>query len=263
MGVVKIVSHQDIDNEPDAIIRWALRGNNAADHIASRALGEFPDLQQCWQRLCAETDTIRHIQSNVQATLISVGTMALEQSKKQKATDDPTMISTDLDLSTPVFTPWAFPPELPQAAKQFSHPEWPLILEWLTKFEGPVDKPGGPWITQRWSWFQLYADFLQTNPNGGPWYSPHCKRWLSSSKRPSVGFVKQARWFSRYLIKLAAKLETPLTVAVARPDSFVLNFWCNTLTVVVTEEHRQEIDSLLGRGKAVCRYPSDLEKIEW
>ena len=54
-----------------------------------------------------------------------------------------------------------------------------------------------------------------------------------------------------------------MTVAVARPDSFVLNFWCNALVVIVTEEHRRKIDEILGRGKPVCRYPSDLEKIEW
>ena len=264
LGIIKVVSHQDAEGEHDPIVKWALRGNDAADNIASRALEEHPALLDSWMKLCEETTMIRKLQTMVQSVLISVGTFVLEHNKRVKKINDPTYISTDLDLSKPTFVPWEFPEELPPEAKQFMHSDWPTIFQWLQKFQGPMDKPGGPWIAQRWSWYQLYADYVRNHRNGGPWYSPHCKRWLASSKRPDVGFVKQTRWFSRYIIKLAARLGKPLTVAVMRPDSFVLNFWCNTMTVVVTEQHRQLIDEFLGRGKAVCRYPSDLEKItEW
>ena len=264
IGIVKVMSHQDIDNEIDPIVQWALRGNDAADSIASRALGEHPALTQCWTELQAETKAIMELQSTIQSVLISVGTFVLEQNKRRKAIDDPATITADLDLSTPTFVPWDLPEELPPEVRQFSHPEWPEIYQWLQKFQGSLDRPNGPWIVQRWSWFQLYADYRRFHRNGGPWYSPHCKRWLSSSSRPEVGFVAQTRWFSRYIIKLAAKLGKPMAVGVKRPDSYVINFWCNTLAVVVTEKHRQEIDGILGSGKAVCRYPSDLEKIiEW
>ena len=264
IGVIKVVSHQNLDQINDPIIRWILQGNDAADHVTSMATKEQPALMQCWEKLCKETAEIRRLHNIVQSVIISIGTWVLEYNKRHKVLNNPAMISTDLDLTTPVFTPWELPSELPAEAKQFSHPEWHVIHRWHQQFQGPSNRPGGPWVSQRWSWYQLYADYLRFNRSGGPWYSPHCKRWMSSSNRPSVGFVKQSRWFSRYIIKLAAKLGKPLTVAITRPDSFVLNFWCNTVVVMVTENHRQIVDEMLGRGKAVCRYPSDLEKInEW
>ncbi len=186
--------------------QWLVQTTEAY-HVASMTIGAHPDLVQCWNGLCNETAEIRHLHSMLPSVMISVGTFVLERNRQRRAIDDPATISADLDLSWPTFVPWEFPEELPQEAEQFLHPEWLVIYKWLQAFQGPLDKPDGPWVVQRRSWVQLYADYLRNHRNGGPWRSPQCKLWLPLPSDQMIDgiFVKQSRWFSRYIITLAVR----------------------------------------------------------
>ena len=254
MGIIKVASHQKTATDDDAITRWVFRGNEAADHLAASVFSQHPDLLATWTTLSIETDRLLHLRRIVHTVLISVGEAAIELTKTQRDITNSTKISVDLQNDNMEFQDWRLVQFLPQTAKSFEVDEWALIHRWIGTFHNTG-------TVQRWSWYQLYMDFLLDHKQGGPWYAGSKKRWVSARERPSTDFAQQSRSFAKYLTKLARKLGTPLPTVVSRPDSYTIFFWCTTLPVKTTEARRARVDEALAMSRATYRQPMDMTDV--
>ena len=254
LGVIKVASHQQITVEDDAITKLVFRGNEAADFLAASAFSQYPETLAQWQTLKAETEQLLSLRSKVHNVIISVGEAAIELSRKHKEQRSSENFSVDVQSGEVQFQPWQLVQILPPAAKSFEVDEWALIYKWIGSFH----ETG---VVQRWSWYQLYMDFLLDHKQGGPWYASSKKRWASARDRPNCGFAQQSRWFAKYITKLATKLQTPLPTVVSRPESFTIFFWCTTLPVKTTEARRVRVDEALALSRATYRQPSDMTDV--
>ena len=171
--------------------------------------------------------------------------------KANRASKNSEQISADLQSDNIEFTDWRLVEFLPQTAKSFRVDEWVLIYKWI----GTFHETG---MVQRWSWYQLYMDFLLDHKQGGPWYASSKKRWANARERPEADFAQQSRWFAKYVTKLARNLYMPLPTIVSRPDSYTIFFWCTTLPVRINEARRARVDSALALGRATYRRPCDM-----
>ena len=254
LGVIKVASHQQITGEEDEITKWAFRGNEAADFLAASAFSQYPETLAVWQTLKAETEQLLGLRRLAHSVIISVGEAAIELSRKFREQRNSDVFSVDVQSGAAQFQPWQLVECLPPVAKAFATDEWPLIYKWIGSFH----ETG---VVQRWSWYQLYMDFLLDHKQGGPWYASSKKRWVSAKDRPNCGFAQQSRWFARYITKLATKLQTPLPTVVSRPESFTIFFWCTTLPVKTTEARRVRVDEALALSRATYRQPSDMTDV--
>lgn len=250
VGIIKVSSHQQSGTE-SAITQWVFRGNEAADRLAASVFSQHPELLAVWTDLHNETQRLLELRRVVHTVLITVGEAAIEMTKANRASKNSEQISADLQSDNIEFTDWRLVEFLPQTAKSFRVDEWVLIYKWI----GTFHETG---MVQRWSWYQLYMDFLLDHKQGGPWYASSKKRWANARERPEADFAQQSRWFAKYVTKLARNLDMPLPTIVSRPDSYTIFFWCTTLPVRINEARRARVDSALALGRATYRRPCDM-----
>ena len=87
--VIKIVSHQDIENASTEADRWLIRGNAAADTIATSALQSFPQIHRQWKQYHADVKQINIFREAVHRVLLQVGRKAVMSRPSKKVEYQP------------------------------------------------------------------------------------------------------------------------------------------------------------------------------
>ena len=151
--------------------------------------------------------------------------------------------------------PWQFPTVLPQQYSEYMTADWSNIVTWVTSLHEPEGSP------RRWSWFQLYLDFQQRYPSGGPWYHQGTKHGRISQTRPKSTFLKQVRWFNSYIAKIGQLVVDKMPINLQIPDSCYISFRTKTLPVSVTDGRHISVENLLGQWSTCFSTPKELEDV--
>eukprot|EP00435_Cladocopium_sp_Y103_P055920 s267_g18.t1 len=143
--VGKVVSHQNMDEMPDAGSSWIVAGNQAADAIAAMAYAEQPELMETWKRLRSDIADVHMMRNALHSVLIAVGVKAI---MANAAT------ATQVDVTPPEIQVAAFVPRainFEDISKRFALPNAREIIAWFeTLFDPSENAP-----TIMVSWFQL------------------------------------------------------------------------------------------------------------
>eukprot|EP00438_Fugacium_kawagutii_P010337 Skav212590 [mRNA] locus=scaffold125:530151:534734:+ [translate_table: standard] len=234
LGVHKVFSHQDM-SKLDGLEQWICQGNEAADNIAAGVFLNNPTTLNLSDQLHTEILQLRRQRDWIQRTMIATGSLAIELQNHQEPTDEPT----EPIYSPPAMHNWLFPVELPPTAHTFEHEEWGDITAWIRSLHGTEARDR----VYRWSWFQLYTDFVLQYEHEGPWYDTTSLRWRASSSMPGQpNFVRRSRWFTSYLRKVAGHLQIQLPVVYGKPDSPLIGYWLNLLPVSVSADRHAAVN---------------------
>lgn len=236
VGIVKVCSHADSTLEPDAIIRWAFRGNQAADECASFAIHTDPKLFSVWNKLVEEVAHLEEIRNTLHRVLIDVGLAAINMIRDMKKGTKHADVGGDITIAMLPMQPWVLPD------MDFSvHPKhhiscWQELVQWNLSLHD-ANNP------TRWlSWAQIFTDFRLHTKLKGPWYDRKTKRWMSVGC-PNDQFLRRYRWFISYLNSVMAAHDRRLPTRMCRPDSFVIGFWCLCLPVQISSERFEAVES--------------------
>lgn len=150
---------------------------------------------------------------------------------------------------------WLFPERLPAQLSDYATADWANIFSWVTSVHDPEGIP------KRWSWFQIYLDFLEKYPAGGPWYHLGTKQWRFSQTRPKSSFLKQVRWFNSYILKVGQQVVEKMPINYQIPDSCFISFRTKTLPVRVKEERHMAIERSLGQWNSNFATPKELADV--
>ena len=187
---------------PPAPEKLHFAGNNAADHVASRAFNMWPKMMESWHHLCSQLGHLRCLRDGLHTMLLNIGVECLlkrpETSAKQATSGK--LHETQLVM----MTKWEFPEELPPEAAPYAIPELEDIRTWISI----LHDTGQP--VQRWSWCQLYVDAAFRVKSSGPWYHTNAKQWKGGMTQPPEPFLGRAQWFSQFLTKLAKTCKLAL-----------------------------------------------------
>eukprot|EP00438_Fugacium_kawagutii_P002079 Skav230763 [mRNA] locus=scaffold4515:162597:167483:+ [translate_table: standard] len=255
LGVVKVCSHQAEDPTASWVDNWSSRGNEAADRAAQSAFVHYPQLMQLWGKYKGEITRLQHMRDALHADLIAVGRLAQKLIHDQTQAEKASEATADLTYQVSSFQPWQFPVEGPDTAALYCD-DVPQLVEWMQSLhsdEHPV---------VFWNWQQLLVDWRLHFPYCGPWYQPHpISRWNPGHTCGVQDFHKRNRWFKTWLTKLAAAAGAPLPLRLARPDSFVFQYWTPCLPVRASKERCEALERWLTQWAPAFRQHKDTRQI--
>eukprot|EP00438_Fugacium_kawagutii_P011926 Skav206742 [mRNA] locus=scaffold1022:52439:55489:- [translate_table: standard] len=233
LAVVKVSSHQNIAEANDDMERWTWLGNEAADTCASQALAINLPVVALHHQLVKELQQMHRLRKHLHGAMLAVGRLAIQISKQQVQSLD------DQEMAVPAaqvhMTEWALPDPLPPEAEYYWTEDWPAMHAWLRNLHDS-SKP-----TRRWSWHQLFVS-LRMWSEAGPWYDDRVKSWKPAANCPTHDYRKGLRSFKTYMNRLAQACQGRVPVQFARPDSHAILYWCETVTVCVSDEHAAAVD---------------------
>lgn len=253
--VIKVCSHQDLEKISDPIEAWALRGNEAADELASHVYVGFPHIMQVRQQLQTEIRFLENMKSALHKTIISVGNLALDLIKKQRKGTHVTDIGGDNTVDTRVMQEWLWPSLPTMVQPKFRVTEWSVFVDWSKSLHLPQES------VKFWSWIQLVVDFGLQTTMVAPWYCRSSKRWKISTTCPRSSLSKRCRWFKTYVGKIFAQAGLQLPMAVLKPDSFAIHFWCHCLPVAVPDARSRKVDEWLIARRSNFLKSNDLQSV--
>ena len=185
LGIGKVSSHQN-KNLLDPIEAWICGGNDAADSLAQFAFTDQPRLIDTWEKLKLEVSNLKNFQKWAHHTFIRVGHLAMDKQKELQKRDDPDR-GDEFRGQLP-YVRWSFPETLPATLKSYDIPEWMDIYRWTESLHEEGE-------TMYLSWYQLFADFVLSYPDRGPYYKASSKKWKGGKDRPETHFAqRQGGW---------------------------------------------------------------------
>eukprot|EP00438_Fugacium_kawagutii_P019933 Skav213049 [mRNA] locus=scaffold3001:56101:58247:+ [translate_table: standard] len=252
-AIVKVSSHQNQSGAQDDVDAWAWKGNDAADRCAAAALSDAMLVVQTHHKLHTEITRLHRLRKHVHATIIAVSRLALQLSKNQVQ---------ELDTSTPAvpaavvpMVEWKLPVDLPEDAQHYWTADWAHISEWAISLHDPRLS------ARRWSWYQLFVD-ARLRHGVGPWYNDSTKIWEPAATCASQDFRRCLRSFKTFMNRVAIACGQALPVTFARPESFAILYWCQTIPVQVDDTRAAAVDRwLLSWGGAYPK-PKALQRID-
>ena len=251
-GVCKVNSHQKIDESTPWFDKWVFHGNDAADKTAAMAYHDQPELLQLWEGLCEEVQELESTRDALHQVYLDVSNLSFKLAAEVKHQHQQEERVEDIHNAPLTMDEWKLPQVLPPDLQDYDTGEWTQLASWVDTLHESTGR------VYRWTWYQLFLDYHIHFPGSGPWYHQSSKTWKESSSRPTQDLTKCVRWFNSYLIRIAKKLETPLPTKHMRPDSTVLAFWSNTLTVQVSEERQRQVDEWLCEWSTCFTAPKEL-----
>eukprot|EP00438_Fugacium_kawagutii_P009645 Skav214994 [mRNA] locus=scaffold508:733510:734352:- [translate_table: standard] len=236
-SVHKVASHCDPHDQQTEIDMWAVRGNQAADHAATRARWLLPsEFWQVWNKVKTHQEHYRAIAHELHSMFADIGARVLQartvvrepapaghQLQFQQDMDAALLHASHLSLD-----------ELPET---YQYPEATAILRWLQSHRD--QKAPVRWISfhQALLLFQRYSGHIGPMPlsrrRGPTWQTRHVDDDYEHSQ--------QVQWFGRYLAGICRDLGG-LGVEQRRPPSHTIAFWCGTFSLPVTEEALNQVD---------------------
>lgn len=247
-GVHKVNSHQQ-HSSLDPIEQWICRGNDAADASAAAVFHTYQGVTQLSDQVLHDIEHIKHVTHHTHEVMTKVGELAIQlQQTEESANREPDRA----EQLQPPAAEWFFPTDLPEEAALFWQSSWPTLQQWNHSLHNGAR-------IYHWSWYQLYADYVISTGDNGPWYDQLALRWKESASMPSpTNFVRRCRWFTTFWGKLSKKLGRPLPTRYQKPDCPLLGFWINTLPVRISEDRHQAVNMWLRQWNSAFQVSKDL-----
>lgn len=203
-------------------------------------------------KLRAEIEQTAKMMRCIHKVMIATGERAIQQQHRQNNIEDAQ--DECHHRPSPMIT-WNLPEQLPSCASTFHTRDWDTISKWQRSLQT------GNRI-YHWSWYQLYVDYTLFSGHEGPWYYVKTLKWEDHETQPGHPlFVRRCRWFSSYLTKLCKCLKLELPLIYQRPDSPLLGFWINTLSVAVEPQRHEAINTWMARWGPTFYVSKDLKAI--
>ena len=254
-GVCKVNSHQQRNTHTPWYDQWAFNGNDAADRTAASAYQSHPDLIAVWTSLCNEISELESLRDTLHRVFLDVSQLSLKLASEVQRQHRNEERVEDLHNDPVTMDEWVLPMELPEGLQEYDTGEWKQLATWIETLHCPTGQ------IYRWTWYQLFLDYHLNFPGSGPWYHQSSKTWRPANTRPTQDLTKCVRWFNSFLQRVAKKLGQPLPTKHMRPDSTVLAFWSNTLTVKTSEERQRKVDEWLSEWNSCFAAPKELAHV--
>ena len=239
---VKVRSHEDETAYTEFVERWAIRGNNQADRLASEARRSLPTaILQIWPGLVHQHDRQVQWRKDLRHLFLQVGKRALQtKSEREEKAHEAPFIRPQPDV----------PPDFPEAF--FPFPNWedrnletqlgeagPVVFEWIRDLT--QDTTAEPmWI----STYQLLVDFQLTTSQIGPRLSSFSKTW-DLGDIEDFDFFQYTKWLGVYLRKLSGSFHLPLKTQIRRPDGTLFATWCRPFLIRAPANRVDRADQIL------------------
>ena len=250
--IVKVVSHQELNDNMPWEEQWCIRGNNAADSLATFAVFREPKTWKLWQQVNAELSELQVFRVAIQQTLIEVGKKAVKNKKSYAAEAPPQParlnredISEAEPLALPEFIPlrWRFQ----------------KLAEFVDWWNGNFDRQAPIRLV---SWFQLAI--LHAHDGHAPFaYQSSAKRWYQGPSPDRCGdFVKRGNHLSKVVRGLYGISQKSCRVLHIRPASETLQFWTQCLAIRILPSRLELADDLLKESQEVYRTVRSLRGLD-
>ena len=255
LEIIKVCSHQDLENTSDPIEAWAIRGNNAVDELATHVYFGYPEILETRHKLRGEISYLENLKGNLHKTIVNVGNLAMDLLKKQR--EGTHVIDTDNpETNEPrSMQEWKWPQQMDAILPPFRLDPWSVCTKWNETLHTPNES------IKLWSWCQLVVDFGLETKMISPWYCRSSKRWKIASSCPRSPISKRCRWFKTYVGKMFEQSKLSLPMQNQRPDSYAIHFWCHCLPVTVPEARCRMVDDWLLWRRSTYLKSSDLQTI--
>lgn len=203
-----------------------------------------------WEKLQHEVTHIQKLKTHLHALFLAIADGTFDKSSAYRKSNRDGETNGDLQVRSVVMEDWRFPTTLPEHLSEYA----------MQRQIGRTLQLGFCLCMTR-SWFQLYLDFQQHFPAGGPWYHQGTKQWRFSQTRLKVSFLKQVRWFNSYITKVGQQLHSRIPINPQIPDSCFISFRTKTLPVSVTEGRHLAVENILGQWSSCFATPKELSDI--
>ena len=236
IGIQKVCSHQDVARAENEFEAWAFQGNAAADHVADRAIHRFPEIYTKWQKLQHDITHIHILRNHVHKTLIQVGKHAVRNTPSAKVDKQHgERISreeiAEVDLAAPKVE------DIP-AKYNFKHVSH--LLSWIDQLTDPAEP------VKCISWFQLNILFEHQTGQKGVRHVKKKKVWVDGEEDSVfVDFVRRTNYMSDWVQSIWKHCGKPIKLLHLRPESNVLQFWTQCLSIRLRQGLQLMADELL------------------
>lgn len=250
--IIKVVSHQEIHDNLSWVDRWCIRGNNAADSLATYAVFTEPLTWQLWQQVNAEISELQVFKAAVHQTIIQIGKMAIKNRKsyaKEAPPQQPRLTREDIAEVVPLVLPEAVP-------LRWKFDGLDVFVHW---FNSQFDSQSPIRLV---SWFQLAI--LHAFDGHAPFaYRSSSKRWYQGPSPDRCGdFVKRSNHLSKVIRGLYGISESDCRVLHIRPSSEPLQFWTQCIAFRINPSRLQLADDLLQESQRTFRTVKSLRGLD-
>ena len=250
--ILKVVSHQEFHDSLPWVDQWCIRGNNAADSIATHAVLVEPRTWQLWQQVHAEISELKTFKMAVHQTIIAVGKKAV-RNRKSYANEAPPRQPRITREDIAEIGELKIPDEVPL---RWKFHRLPAFVKW---FNNNFDHQSPVRLV---SWFQLAI--LHAHDGHAPFaYQSSSKRWFQGPSSDRCGdFVKRSNHLSKVIRGLYGVSKTECRVLHIRPASDVLQFWTQCIAFRICPQKLALADDLLRESQDVYRTVRSLRGLD-
>ena len=233
--VLKVVSHQSQQGAMDDFEEWVFQGNSAADAIAESSLYSYPTLVEQWARTKHEVGLMHQLRRGIHQTIVQIGMRAVKD-KPTTTTAERKPRLTEEDLSV---VSLSFEPSL-EVPLRYRVDRLGAFLRWLSTLEH-AEAPA-----KLVSWFELNTIFEDEFSTIGFRYNQHSKRWyLPVATTEHHTFVRRANSLASFIRGLMQVTGRDCRVLHIRPNSDVVSFWTQCISIRFTQQRKAKAEALL------------------
>eukprot|EP00438_Fugacium_kawagutii_P023514 Skav202876 [mRNA] locus=scaffold3541:201846:203042:- [translate_table: standard] len=236
--IIKLRSHQEPSVYSDVIERWAIRGNDAADHWAERARTALPSpLREAHAQAVRDFRLQSAAQEKVHSTLCAVGMHSVETKQARRQSDDQVLEEVDREADPQAqvsFCP--LPSSCPDGGSALGA-NAELLFRWVLRLSQAADCQRR-WVTS----YELLTHYQATTGHVGFWYNTDTRSFEDATPFYQIrdfDFCKLANWFQSALKELASILGTSYIPVSRLPHASYFRCWTRCLLVGINPtEHR-------------------------
>ena len=252
--IVKVRSHMAIQQFSEKVERWAIKGNQTADHTAYRAWEGFTEIfRDTWRRMCCYYDAMGPIRDSIHAHFVRIGEEATaSKADLRKAEADRWGTQEEnapLVETVDALTLDDFPCEWPVALTPLYNGAEPVILQWLRQLVSPNEG-----VVQWVSIHHLLIDFQQTMNIVGYRKVTQLNCWQQITHWEAAqdySFSDVVRSFSTLVRNICGLAGVAWESYPRRPSGGVFRRWVRCIRLRVSMSRIQAIDQLLAHHKVV------------
>lgn len=231
---------------------WCVRGNNAADSLATYAVFTEPNTWRLWQQVHAEISDLQIFKAAVHQTILEVGKKAVRNRMtyaKEAPPQQARLTREDISEVGVLVLPEVVP-------LRWRFQQLPEFVEW---YNGLFDSQAPIKLV---SWFQLAI--LHAHDGHAPFaYKASAKRWFQGPSPDRCGdFVKRSNHLSKVIRGLYSISTSDCKVLHIRPASDTLQFWTQCIAMRIRPERLVLADDLMKESQEVYRTVRSLRGLD-
>lgn len=253
--VTKVVSHQDEMMAKTEGEAWIMRGNSAADSIASRIPQAYPEVFAVWQQLQHDFSTTAVLRQAVHSTIVAVGMQAVQQRPAKQVVNE-TKAKPRVQADQIVCLNLQFP-EVTEVPLRYKVPRLENFLAWLRGLEDPAS----PILLI--SWFQLSILYDHQMKHPGYRYFKSKKRWLEvTPDMKQSNFLNRTNSLARFIQGLYEMIRWQCKVLHVRPASMAIGFWTQCVAIRIRSDCYDMSEQLLKEHQMSFKSVRSLQSID-